>query len=290
MPDAVATADEVIAVYEQAAEILRSSPLRHGSTFRIGPDDADDVLVSADLHGNRGNFNAVVELADLASHPRRHLVLQEVCHGGPSYADGGCKSHQLLEAATRLVVEYPGRVHYLLSNHELAEVTDYPIMKARRMLNVVFRMGLANAFGRDADRVRQAATAFLRETPLGIAVGSDVFISHSLPERLDRESFDAEVFDRAMRPSDLMEGGPAFRVVWGRDFRPENAAAFAELVGARVLLHGHEPCEAGYQAPNDTQVILDCCSKAAYCAIIPTRGPVDHATVLKSLIRLEPKG
>ena len=290
MPDVEATADEVIALYEQAAEIQRTCPFRRGSTVRIGEADADEVLVSADLHGHRGNFDAILELADLDAHPRRHLVLQETCHGGPQYRDGGCMSHRLLEASARLVVRYPHRVHYLLSNHELAEVTDYPIMKARRMLNVVFRMGLVNAFGRDADRVRQAALAFIREAPLAIAIGADVFVSHSLPERLDRgEPFDAGVFDRALRPSDLLEDGAAFRVVWGRDFRPENAAAFAGLVGARVLLHGHEPCAEGFRAPNDQQIILDCCCNTGYVALVPTKGPVDHATVMKSLRRLEPK-
>jgi len=70
----------------------------------------------------------------------------------------------------------------------------------------------------------------------------------------------------------------------------ENAAAFADMVGARVLLHGHEPCADGYRTPNDRQVILDCCCNAAYCALVPTSGRVDQAMVLKSLVRLEPKG
>src|SRR5687767_3516362 len=99
MADVEATADEVIAVYTDAAEVQHSCPLRRGSTVRIGPDDADEVLVSADLHGHRGNFDAIMALADLDNHPRRHLVLQEVCHGGPAYRDGGCMSHRLLEAS-----------------------------------------------------------------------------------------------------------------------------------------------------------------------------------------------
>jgi hypothetical protein len=290
MSDVATTAEETIAAFAAAAEVQRSCPLRRGSTVRIGPDAADEVLVSADLHGHRGNFDAIVAAADLDGHPRRHLVLQEVCHGGPAYADGGCMSHRLLESVAQLVAAYPHRVHYLMSNHELAEVTDYPIMKARKMLNVVFRMGLVDAYGKEADRVRQAAIGFLRECPLAVAIGDDVFVTHSLPERVDREPFDAGVFNRELRPSDLLEDGAAFRVVWGRDFRPENAAAFADMVQARVLLHGHEPCAEGYRTPNDRQVILDCCCNAAYCALVPTSGRVDQATVLKSLVRLEPKG
>jgi hypothetical protein len=286
MADSAAAVDEVIAVFEQAAELQRANPLRRGSTVWIGPDAADEVLVSTDLHGHRGNYDAILRHADLEAHPRRHLVMQEVCHGGPTYGDGGCKSHRMLEDVARLAVRYPGRVHFLLSNHELAEVIDYPIMKSRRMLNVVFRMGLVNAYGCAADQVRQAAIGFIRESPLGIRIGNDVFVTHSLPERLDLEPFDAAVFDRPLRPSDLLEGGPAFRVVWGRDFRPENAAEFAKLVGAKVLLHGHEPCCEGFRTPNTQQIILDCCGQTAYGVLVPTSGPVSQAGLLKSLVRI----
>lgn len=280
------SADDVIADFAQAAAVQRGVSLRQGSTVRIGPDAADDVFVSADLHGHRRNFEAILTKAELATRPRRHLILQEVCHGGPTYADGGCMSHRMLEDVARVVAQYPGRVHFLLSNHELSELTDYPIMKSRRMLNVLFRMGLANAYGAEADQVRQAAIDFIHSSPLGIAIGDDVFVSHSLPEQLDMEPFDATVFERALRPSDLMEGGPAFRIVWGRDFRAENAAAYAAMVRARVLLHGHEPAAGGFSTPNSTQIILDCCNDEARCAVVPTRSPVDQASLVKTLIRL----
>lgn len=287
MAESTSTVDEIVAAFTKAAEVQRSHPLRRGSTVRIGPDDADEVFVSADLHGNRPNFESILAAADLDNHPRRHLVMQEVCHGGPTYEDGGCKSHRMLEDVARLVAKYEGRVHFLLSNHELAEVIDFPIMKARRMLNVIFRMGLVDAYGADADRVRTAAVAFIRECPLAIAIGSDVFVTHSLPERLDMEPFDAEIFDRPLRPSDMLEGGTAFQVVWGRDFRAENAEEYARAVGgAKVLLHGHEPCQEGYRAPNGTQIILDCCGANAYAALVPTRGPVTQESLLKSLVKI----
>lgn len=287
MADSTSTVDELIAAFEQAAAVQRTHPLRRGSTVRIGPNDADEVLVSADLHGNRPNFAAILAVADLDNHPRRHLVIQEVCHGGPTYEDGGCKSHLMLEDVARLVAKYAGRVHFLLSNHELAEVIDYPIMKARRMLNVIFRMGLVDAYGNDADKVRTAAVNFIRECPLAIAIGDDVFVTHSLPERLDMEPFDAEIFERELRPSDMLEGGAAFQVVWGRDFREENSEEYCRAVGgAKVLLHGHEPAAAGYSTPNERTIILDCCSTNAYAALVPTRGPVTQELLVKTLVKI----
>lgn len=281
------SADDAVAAFEEAARITSACPLRRGSVVWIGPEAADDVVTSFDLHGHRPNFEAILRLADLDARPRRHLILQEVCHGGPTYSDGGCMSHRMLEDVARLVVRHPNRVHFLLSNHELAEATDFPIMKGRRMLNVVFRMGLVNAYGADADRVRRAAVDFIRVLPLGIAVGDHVFASHSLPEHLDLNPFDPAVFERPLRPSDLREGGPAFRVVWGRDFRAENAAEFSRIVGGRLLLHGHEPCPDGYRVPNDRQMIVDCCAEPAYCVVVPTTGPVDQPALIKSLVRLE---
>jgi hypothetical protein len=43
-------------------------------------------------------------------------------------------SHRMLEDVARLKVRYPDRFHFILSNHELAELTEFPIMKSRKLL------------------------------------------------------------------------------------------------------------------------------------------------------------
>jgi hypothetical protein len=193
--------------------------------------------------------------------------MQEVCHGGPEYPgeEGGCMSHLLLEDCIRLKTEFPERFHFLLSNHELAELGDFPICKGRRMLNLAFRCGIREMYGAASDSVRDGYLEFLATCPLAVRLPAGIFISHSLPDRCDREPFDVSVLERPLEAVDYKSGSPAFKLVWGRDFRPANADAFARQVGAEVLIHGHEPCEAGYSAPNKRQVILDgCCSQATY--------------------------
>jgi hypothetical protein len=193
--------------------------------------------------------------------------MQEVCHGGPEYPgeSGGCMSHLLLEDCIRLKTEFPERFHFLLSNHELAELGDFPICKSRRMLNVLFRCGINELYGPAGEQVRQAYLNFLASCPLAVRVEPGVFISHSCPDHCDRDPFDLSIFDRDLTPGDYKNGSPAFKLVWGRDFRPANADAFAKQVGAEILIHGHEPCEAGFSAPNKRQIILDgCCSQATY--------------------------
>lgn len=287
MPAALDIADEMIDLCRHAAEANRGCAARTGNVISLTAANADDLMIVADLHGNRLNFERLLDIADLAGHPQRHLVMQEVCHGGPEYPDGGgCMSHLLLEDCIRLKAEFPERFHFLLSNHELAELGDFPICKSRRMLNLLFRTGIGELYGQSGDRVRSAYMEFLATCPLAVRLAGGVFISHSLPDQCDRVPFDAEVLERPLTAADWKCGSPAFKLVWGRDFRPANAEAFARLVKAEVLVHGHEPCEDGYSAPNSRQVILDgCCSHATYL-ILPVGPKLSHRDVISRIASL----
>lgn len=263
--------EDVIATYGKATEINLATPGREGNVVVLGPDLADEVMITGDLHGHRDNFNAIRTTAALGEHPARHLILQEVCHGGPTYpSNGGCMSHTLLEDVARLIVEYPGRVHFVLGNHELAELTDYPIQKNKQMLNLLFRLGLQHTYGPATEKVREAYFPFLRSCPLAVRLPGGVFVSHSVPDNVDERPFDTSIFTRELQPREYHERTGVFDLVWGRDYREENAEAFAELVNANVLIHGHEPCSEGYNAVNSTQLILDCCGEKACYVILPT--------------------
>ena len=279
--------ENVIAAFGEATEANWQTPGREGNVIVLTPALGDEVLVTGDLHGHRRNLNLIRNIAALERHPRRHLVLQEVCHGGPTYPrGGGCMSHALLEDVARLKVRYPERVHFLLGNHELAELTDYPIQKNKQMLNVLFRVGLQHMYGAAGERVREALMPFLRSCPLAVRLPQGVFISHSVPERVDRRKFDATIFTRRLEPADYAERTGVFQLVWGRDYRPENARAFAKLVGASVLINGHEPCSEGFSVPNDTQIIIDCCGDTACYVILPLGRPGTHAQIVAHIRKL----
>jgi hypothetical protein len=290
-----ASPEIVAAVLEQcrgAAEANRSCAARRGNVVSLSPEYGDEAMIVADLHGNRLNFEKLLAIADLAHHPRRHLVMQEVCHGGPEYPgdSGGCMSHLLLEDCIRLKTEFPERFHFLLSNHELAELGDFPISKSRRMLNVLFRCGINEMYGAAGGKIREAYLEFLATCPLAVRIAGGVFISHSCPDQCDRQPFDVSIFERSLTAADYKSGSPAFKLVWGRDFRPANADAFARQVGAEVLIHGHEPCEAGFSAPNKRQVILDgCCSQATYL-ILPVGPRLSQADVIARIYSLHHGG
>ena len=279
--------EETIATFYAAAKANEQTDCRVGNCIMLDSDNADDVMVTADLHGHRRNFNLIQKTAELPQKPRRHLVLQEVCHGGPTYpSNGGCMSHTLLEDVARLKVKYPHRVHFLLSNHEWAELTDYPILKAKKMLNLMFRLGLQEVYGAATEKVREAYMAFIRTCPLAVRLPGGIFICHSAPESVDRGRFDSTIFDRPLDADDFQEHGDLFRMLWGRDYRPENAREYARLVKAQVLIHGHDPCPEGHRVPNDTQIILDCCSDRASYVILPME-PLTQQQVVERIQSLK---
>jgi hypothetical protein len=279
--------EQVVANYEKATDANWETLGREGNVILLDSTLGEEVMVTGDLHGHRGNFNLIRRTARLDQFPKRHLVLQEVCHGGPTYpTNGGCMSHAMLEDVAKLKAQYPHRVHFILGNHELSEITDYPIQKNKQMLNMLFRMGMQEMYGVATERVREGMIAFLQSCPLVIRLPGGVFISHSIPERCDCRRFDRSIFGRRIDPVEYYERNPVFDLVWGRDYRQENADAFAQLVGAEVLLNGHEPCDDGFLVPNRTQIILDCCGDKAGYVLLSTDRAWSHAEIIERIWRL----
>jgi hypothetical protein len=124
-------------------------------------------------------------------------------------------------------------------------------------------------------------TAFIRSCPLAIRLPGGVFVSHTLPENVDARGFDTSLLSRTLGPAELKENSPLFQFIWGRDFRQANAEAFAKAVQAKVLIHGHEPCDAGFQVPNNVQIILDCCNEKGTYLLIPSKTAWTHAELVK---------
>ncbi len=95
--------------------------------------------------------------AALDRHPGRHLVLQELIHGPLMYPDDkGDRSHQLLDVFAALKCQYPDRVHMILGNHELSELTGRSIGKDGEGLNAKFRRGIDTAYGASAGDIHES--------------------------------------------------------------------------------------------------------------------------------------
>ncbi|HEV3079999.1 MAG TPA: metallophosphoesterase [Gemmataceae bacterium] len=264
---------------QQAIQAVRDTPGRKGRLVSL--QEAGEVMVVGDLHGNVENFRKVLQKAELQKHSRRHLVLQELIHGPHKYAAGGDKSHQLLDLFAALKCQFPRQVHMLLGNHELSQWTGQAIAKVESDLNALFREGVGTAYGPHAPHIYAAYLELFAVVPLALRTFNRIFLCHSLPSASKMSEFDPAKLEWDVHDeNDLRPGGSIHTLVWGRDTREETAAAFLQKVGADLLITGHIPCGQGFEAPNSRQLILDALgSPACYCLF-----PTDRALTQQELL------
>jgi hypothetical protein len=269
----------LLTTLQRAASAFHATPGRRGRVVDL--QEAAEVLVAGDLHGNLDNFRRLLQIADLARNPARHFVLQEAIHGPHRYPAGGDRSHQLLDLIAALKCQFPGQVHFLIGNHELSQVTDRRIAKDDVELNDLFMQGVRSAYGDRADEVYAAYRDLIAAAPLALRTANRVFLSHSLPPASLLSAFDPAVLERdESTDADCVPGGAVHALVWGRDTRHETASAFLQKMDADLLITGHIPCERGFDAPNDRQLILDSLGRPAGYCLFPADRPLTHPELL----------
>lgn len=265
MPDA----QKILPILRRAAILNRATKGRKGSVVTL-PDGTEEVMVTGDLHGQVGTFRRFVEVADLARNPGRHLVLQELIHGPFSYPDdGGDRSHQLVDVVAALKNQFPDRVHVLLGNHELSELTGRPIAKNGVYLNVLFRQGVETAYGAFAPELMAAYKELFSSLPLMVRLPNRVLLCHTVPNGSDLDRLDMGVLEIGAWPGEaLARGGTVYALTWGRDTSPETADRFAGMMDCDLFITGHQPCDEGYRRANHRQLIIDGTDPyPAYCLL-----------------------
>jgi hypothetical protein len=261
----------------QAIALVRATPGRRGHLAELR--DCTEVLVAGDLHGHVGHFQVMLKEADLANHPTRHFVLQELIHGKFRYPKGGDKSHQLVDLFAALKAQFPKQVHYLPGNHELAQWTGRPVMKADENLNAIFEEGVTEAYGAEfGPQIYATYLDLFRELPVALKAPNRVLICHSLPSARTLPTFNPfRLVAEEYEPADLQPGGAVHSILWGRDTARENAIAFLDMMDADFLVSGHIASDQGYATQSDKQLILDCAENPAGFVLFPTDRPLTLA-------------
>jgi len=278
MPDP----QKILATIRKATELMRSTPGRSGSVIAL--DDADEVMVVGDLHGNLAAFRQSLAVAALDRHPRRHLVLQELVHEvNKNDDDRPDRSHRLVDLVSALKCQYPDRVHLILGNHELSELTGRIIGKDGMALNLRFRQGIELSYGARSQDVYGAYLVLFAALPLAVRTPNRVFLCHTLPDARYLDTLDLALLQADQWPEEAMKrGGTIYALTWGRDTTLETADRFAAMVDADLFVTGHQPCDEGFRQANHRQIIIDGTNPyPAYC-LFPALGAVTIESLLKS--------
>jgi hypothetical protein len=221
--------------------------------------DRGKLFVCTDIQGNVGDFDRMASIFEdaAADDPTgTHLVVTgDLVHGpeldedewpdylGSYYAGD---SRTVLDHAYALAERHPGRVHYLLGNHEHAHVGGPVVSKffpdeARRLEELL------------GERGTEKMRAWLRTWPfVAVAPKARICMLHAAPhakiesvddlERLPLEGF----FDVPLE--EMARRGTLGALLWARTTTSERAYAFLRAVSGdgRVAVYGHDVARGGY--------------------------------------------
>jgi len=238
----------------EAARLNRDDSLLSGSLLEL--PDYGQVVMTGDIHGNRRNFEKLRKYCDLKHAGARHVILHEIVHEELMSLDAHDMSHQLLLEAARWKCEFPDQVHFLLGNHELAQLSDHEIAKSGRAMLAEFESGVRQVYNAEADGVLEALVSFLSSMPLAARTKNRVFLSHSLPSPRMLPAFSTDVFSRMPTAEDMSEQGSAYLLVWGRYQSEPELETLANLLDVDYFICGHQPQEMGYEVLHDRMIIL----------------------------------
>jgi hypothetical protein len=244
----------VVDLLREGSQANLADAYRHGNLVCL--PSVGSLVVSGDIHGHRRNFERITTLADLANHPECHVVLQEIIHGGPQDAAGGCLSYQLLFDAVRLKVKFPDRVHFLMGNHDTAFITNAEVVKDGREMNRAMSQAMAHEFGQSWPQVESAIREFLLSQPLAVRTDHRIWLSHSLPADRLVDQFDPQVMDRPLQVSDCEKPGSAYILTWGRNMSRRVLDHMARVFDVDLFVVGHQPQPDGWYVAGPNLLIL----------------------------------
>lgn len=246
---------EAIDSLMEAARMNREDPFRKGSYLDL--DDHGQLVMTGDLHGNLKNFAKLRSYANLEKTPARHILLHELLHLPTLVPGQADPSFWLLIQAAQYKMEFPEQVHFLLGNHEVAQLTKRDIVKDGLYSVANFQQTVLNQYGEDRGHdVLLAINEFILSLPLAAHTPNHVFLSHSLPDANQMVLFDPKIICRKWKLSDAMPGGSVYLLTWGRQRRPEQLVQLGEMFDAEIFIHGHIQQEMGHDLVHERVIIL----------------------------------
>ena len=244
----------IIDLLNKGIEAVNADKFRRGNLIHLPAEGS--LIITGDIHGHRRNFERMVAFADLANNPDRHILLQEIIHGGPEDSRGGCLSYKLLFDVVRYKLTFPDRVHTIMGNHDTAFINSSEVMKDGKEMNRAMRLALEQEFQQAGADVELAIRQFLFSQPLALRCDNRIWVSHSLPGDRFVDKFDPKILDRQLKINDVVRPGSAYLLTWGRKHSQSLLDKMARLFDADIFVLGHQPQEKGWSQAGDNLIII----------------------------------
>lgn len=221
------------------------------------------ALVSTDIHGNHEDFLALRRIFEGLGPDARWVILGDVVHGPDDKARSAepdlygfpDESFRIVEDILALDRALPGRVHFVLGNHDHGHVGGPHTHKfwpdeVARLEATLSPAQLDDMLG------------LFRRALLAVAAPCGVFMSHGSPDDALESLADLDRFDDLGSAPDPRLGG-AVRSFLTHYGQPDaKSARFLERMSQssglslRVVVHGHDRDESGFFYEGERQVCL----------------------------------
>jgi len=244
----------IIDLLEKGVEANKADRFRRGNLIVLPAETR--LIITGDIHGHRRNFERILAFADLANNPSRHIVLQEIIHGGPQDSEGGCLSYKLLFDAVRYKLSFPHRVHIIMGNHDTSFINNSEVMKNGKEMNRSIRLALDRRFKQHSAEIKLAIRQFLFSQPLAVKCGNRIWLSHSLPGDRFADEFDRQILDRQLEEGDVVKPGSAYLLTWGRNHSRQTLDKMAKLFDVDIFILGHQAQEQGWSRAGKNLIII----------------------------------
>lgn len=245
---------EIINLLNKATQAATADTFRRGNLISLPKNGT--LIVTGDIHGNRRNFERIIAFTDLPKNPNRHVVLQEIIHGGPQDENGGCLSYELLFDVIRYKLEYPDRLHIIMGNHATAFINDSEVLKNGKEMNRSMSIAIDHRFKQASSDVKAAIKRYLFSLPLAIKCENRLWISHSLPSDRYVANFDPQIFHRPLEKADTVKPGSVYLLTWGRNHSQQLLDSMAQLLDVDIFILGHQPQQNGYTRAGRNLLII----------------------------------
>lgn len=243
-----------IDLLNKAGQACNTDRFRRGNLIHLPAEG--NLIITGDIHGHRRNFERIVTFSDLTDNPDRHVVLQEIIHGGPQDSEGGCLSYKLLFDVARYKLSFPDQVHLIMGNHDTTFINDSQVMKNGKEMSQPMNLALDREFQQASADIKMAIRQFLLSQPLAIRCDNRIFLSHSLPGDFYADKFDPQILQKELEASDCENPGSAYLLTWGRNHSQALLDKMAEFFDVDTFILGHQPQPQGWSRAGNNLIIL----------------------------------